>query len=538
MIAEKAANALKERAWRLHSANIAEAGSFCEVCRCPVNVEYKVCSTCLKNQRLAASGKVKLADSVGFTVYGMQKGASKRDKTCKELYTYKEAFGNDEAWWTVASLLAQAFHDDLPNLEARVGAIDLVTQVPSTKSKHSRALQNAVGNALEYGGRDIPHYDDLLESTGVSGSNRSLDNGEPRFRATEKAVQKFAGKHVLLIEDTWVTGSTVQEAAGVLKEAGAARVTVLCVARLLKPGFNDLHGFPEKFFDLPAPSTEHPVLWSGAESRGRKPDAPEQSRAQQEKIAQVSGSPSAVPSKSAPTAPTMVASAGAPDVAAHEGAPGAPDKVTRKLEEDPGVPAAAAPSPTPVTAQTAADKLPGAALVAMKYGDGSTRKGIIGEQRTAGILSVFLNNAHARVLHSVPAAVLNSSGTGVRDIDHVLFTTAGVFVINTKFRSAGFVKIKDGELREWVATITRDTQEIADLASTMLTDSAVDPETVYHPMVVLWDETQSSAGARECDGVTILRGENLADHIRFLPDVISPETCTAMFELVRLRLDK
>ena len=42
--------------------------------------------------------------------------------------------------------------------------------------------------------------------------------------------ETFAGKRVLLVDDILTTGSTVQEAARVLKLAGAAEVTVLTLA--------------------------------------------------------------------------------------------------------------------------------------------------------------------------------------------------------------------------------------------------------------------------------------------------------------------
>lgn len=52
-----------------------------------------------------------------------------------------------------------------------------------------------------------------------------------RFTVPPEYVDRVAGKHVLLIEDTWVSGAKVQSAAVSLHDAGAARVTALCVAR-------------------------------------------------------------------------------------------------------------------------------------------------------------------------------------------------------------------------------------------------------------------------------------------------------------------
>lgn len=43
-----------------------------------------------------------------------------------------------------------------------------------------------------------------------------------------------AGQHVLVVEDTWVSGDKAQSATLALKAAGAMRVTILCVTRWLR----------------------------------------------------------------------------------------------------------------------------------------------------------------------------------------------------------------------------------------------------------------------------------------------------------------
>ncbi|MBW4718884.1 phosphoribosyltransferase [Saccharothrix obliqua] len=52
-----------------------------------------------------------------------------------------------------------------------------------------------------------------------------------RFTVEDRYRDRVEGKHVLLVEDTWVTGSKAQSAAITLHDAGAAKVTILCVAR-------------------------------------------------------------------------------------------------------------------------------------------------------------------------------------------------------------------------------------------------------------------------------------------------------------------
>jgi hypothetical protein len=49
----------------------------------------------------------------------------------------------------------------------------------------------------------------------------------------------ITGRHVLVVDDTWVSGAKSQSAALALKDAGAARVTVLCVTRWLRHDWPD-----------------------------------------------------------------------------------------------------------------------------------------------------------------------------------------------------------------------------------------------------------------------------------------------------------
>lgn len=46
-----------------------------------------------------------------------------------------------------------------------------------------------------------------------------------------------AGHHVLIIDDTWASGSHVQSLAAAVREAGAAEVSILCIARFVNPSF-------------------------------------------------------------------------------------------------------------------------------------------------------------------------------------------------------------------------------------------------------------------------------------------------------------
>jgi hypothetical protein len=72
--------------------------------------------------------------------------------------------------------------------------------------------------------------------TASAGTQRPRDIDPTHFTCT---AQLPPGSHVLLIDDTWVTGGHAQSAALALRNAGAAKVSILVVARWIKEDFGD-----------------------------------------------------------------------------------------------------------------------------------------------------------------------------------------------------------------------------------------------------------------------------------------------------------
>lgn len=60
-----------------------------------------------------------------------------------------------------------------------------------------------------------------------------------RFVVPASYRPAITNRHVLVVDDTWVSGNKSQSAALALKDAGAARVTILCVARWLRYDWTD-----------------------------------------------------------------------------------------------------------------------------------------------------------------------------------------------------------------------------------------------------------------------------------------------------------
>jgi predicted amidophosphoribosyltransferase len=100
----------------------------------------------------------------------------------------------------------------------------VVTTVPSgdkDRDEH-HPLRRIVGK-LAAPTRD--RYERLLIRTGSPTDPRSFD--AHKF----EAIKQLEGEPVLLIDDTWTTGTSAQSAAAALKQAGAGRVAAVVIGR-------------------------------------------------------------------------------------------------------------------------------------------------------------------------------------------------------------------------------------------------------------------------------------------------------------------
>jgi hypothetical protein len=69
------------------------------------------------------------------------------------------------------------------------------------------------------------------------GPNALCDRAIDPDKFALQATAGVAGRHVLVLDDTWTTGSNAQSAALTLRRAGAAAVSVIVVGRWLNPRF-------------------------------------------------------------------------------------------------------------------------------------------------------------------------------------------------------------------------------------------------------------------------------------------------------------
>jgi hypothetical protein len=126
---------------------------------------------------------------------------------------------------TMLLLATLSLHEQC--VERRVGLpVGAWATVPSTKGRAGEHPLHVVVRRVR-----IAHPQVVLAVNESAEGNRATDRD--RFNVPVPAAVK--GQHVLVIDDTWTTGSRAQSAVLALRQAGAAAVTVLVLARWLNP---------------------------------------------------------------------------------------------------------------------------------------------------------------------------------------------------------------------------------------------------------------------------------------------------------------
>ncbi len=195
----------------------------CTVCWTAVDPAYSLCYQCYIAR--GAYGRPRLADVVVPIAL-----AVKREQLAHELWHYKydtDATVRRRLETRLAAVLWRFLgqHESHIADAAAVTGFDIVTTVPGTRQRDDEhPLVRIVGSIV---GQTKGRYERLLD-LGPSGANDSRAVLFDRYRPTRTLSNRPS---VLLIDDTWTTGSRAQSAVLALRDAGAATIAVAVIGR-------------------------------------------------------------------------------------------------------------------------------------------------------------------------------------------------------------------------------------------------------------------------------------------------------------------
>lgn len=214
-----AAGLVLEAGSGLHSI-IREPGITCEVCATPLTPGqgYRKCYQCNGHSQPG----LMLADRVGSLVYALEGGS----QIYKIVQNYKApAYAETNLPKLMSAMLALGLRTHYSCVRKLAGAEDQGwAVVPSTKGRAKlRELVIGVGAPPD---QEVP-----VRFAGTS-SVRAL---RPDLWAIDNAVA--LPQHVVVVDDSWVTGSNAQGLAAALKGVGVPKVSILVVARVMRPEY-------------------------------------------------------------------------------------------------------------------------------------------------------------------------------------------------------------------------------------------------------------------------------------------------------------
>jgi ComF family protein len=112
------------------------------------------------------------------------------------------------------------------------------------KRRYNQAAVIAAGLSRITG---LPHDPLLLEKRRSTKSQGEMPSAKARrknvlnaFRVPPDRAARMRGRNIILVDDVFTTGATLNACARALKRAGAARVDALTLARVVKPASGDI----------------------------------------------------------------------------------------------------------------------------------------------------------------------------------------------------------------------------------------------------------------------------------------------------------
>ena len=230
----------------------------CVACRMRVGEAHALCASCwnaisfIEGALCSCCGSPFEVDPGGETVCGACLARPHDFARARSLFRYDDA--------SKPLILAFKHGDRLDHAPAfarwleRTGKplftdAELLVPVPLHRWKLWRRRYNQAAVVAEGLSRLVgrPHDPLLLEKRRATKSQGEMPSAKARrrnvlnaFRVLPEKVARVRGRNILLIDDVFTTGATLNACARALKRAGAARVDALTLARVVRPQSGDI----------------------------------------------------------------------------------------------------------------------------------------------------------------------------------------------------------------------------------------------------------------------------------------------------------
>lgn len=198
-------------------------GGHCLVCALPLPAQGLICGACL--QRPPSFQRVEAPWRYAFPIDSL-------------INRFKH-----QAKWPLGRLLAELLSQHLQHaFDESLPRPDLLLPVPLADKRQRQRGFNQAGMLAQWLSARLhlplqPHWLLRLLDTPAQQQLDAASRKRNLRRAFALAPDnQVTGLHLALVDDVLTTGATAESLARLLKEAGAARVDVYCLARTPKPG--------------------------------------------------------------------------------------------------------------------------------------------------------------------------------------------------------------------------------------------------------------------------------------------------------------
>jgi phosphoribosylpyrophosphate synthetase len=211
--------------------NVRRGPGICQVCTGPATAA--LCGTCDWHRRTYGSRLADFVVPLAYAIKGHQSG--------HHMYGYKGTLSSSaDTRRDVKFVMWGAMYLHRDCISAMVGqpwsAVTFVSSQRRPGTQHP--VVELAQQATAYDETALRFLLDLGPSIGFDRSQGPLPD---RFVLSEHWREPLRGRHVLVVDDTWVAGRNSQSAAIALMDAGASAVTIVCVARWLDRAYGG-HG--------------------------------------------------------------------------------------------------------------------------------------------------------------------------------------------------------------------------------------------------------------------------------------------------------